>query len=161
MLTSYKGKHLYFSIKFILICVLTSSFHAGAIAYSNARFGRGTGLIHLDDVACTGTESRLVNCSYDPSTIDCSHSEDAGARCRNLTCIDGAVRLTGGSIATHGRVEVCQNETWGTVCDDSWSDVDASVVCRQLGYSRFSRHPFCTTELRALSIPKLIFIAAI
>ena len=56
------------------------------------------------------------------------------------TCIDGDIRLIGGSIITQGRVEVCQNEMWGTVCDDGWTDVDASVACRQLGYSRFSKH---------------------
>ena len=55
------------------------------------------------------------------------------------TCIDGAIRLIGGSIPTQGRVEVCRNDAWGTVCDDGWTDVDASVACRQLGYSRFSK----------------------
>ena len=32
-------------------------------------------------------------------------------------------------------MEICLDNTWGTVCYDSWGKVDATVVCRQLGYS--------------------------
>lgn len=55
--------------------------HSDATAYSNAFFGTGSGPIHLDNLACTGTEAALVNCSYDPHIADCSHYEDAGVRC--------------------------------------------------------------------------------
>ena len=43
--------------------------------------------------------------------------------------------LAGGNIANEGRVEICMDTLWGTVCDNSWGSADAAVVCRQLGYS--------------------------
>lgn len=41
----------------------------------------------------------------------------------------------GGTTSTEGRVEICIDETWGTICDDQWSTVDAQVACRSLGLS--------------------------
>ena len=41
----------------------------------------------------------------------------------------------GGNRVSDGRVEICLNETWGTVCRNNWDKLDSTVVCKQLGYS--------------------------
>ena len=46
-------------------------------------------------------------------------------------CNNGAIRLVNGTNVS-GRVEICLNNAYGTVCRDRWDDNDATVVCRQL-----------------------------
>ena len=57
----------------------------------------------------------------------------------DIACHDGDVRLVNGREPNEGRVEVCFNETWGTICDHispygNWNQSEADVVCKQLGY---------------------------
>ena len=49
------------------------------------------------------------------------------------------MRLAGGNIPNEGRVEICMNNVWGTVCDDLWDASDANVVCQQLDYAAQSK----------------------
>ena len=38
-----------------------------------------------------------------------------------------------GTIEQEGRLEVCVNGVWGTVCSSGWNTIDAYVACKQLG----------------------------
>ena len=50
-----------------------------------------------------------------------------------VTCsTEGAIRLVNGSNEREGRVEVCHDGYWGTVCNNLWTEENASVVCRQI-----------------------------
>ncbi len=50
-------------------------------------------------------------------------------------CNNSDMRLVGGHSELEGRVEVCVDQEWATVCNDDWDFADAAVVCRQLGFS--------------------------
>ena len=70
----------YYSSEFV--CTIVQLLCVGGIARGSAYFGVGTGDIVLDDVACSGSETTLLECSATTSH-NCGHSEDAGVTCGN------------------------------------------------------------------------------
>ena len=57
--------------------------------------------------------------------------------CSAAACLDGDIRLMDGPSEVEGRVEVCFGNQWFSICDSGFDNRDASVACRQLGYSRY------------------------
>ena len=127
---------------------------SGVQVFTQASFGEGTGMIWLTNVTCTENERVLMNCTADFSgSNSCTHAQDAGVRCSAgqqcftqfndtvlqmrfvVGCLEGDVRLVEGNNRREGRVEICKDNLWGTICNDGWGTHDARVVCRQLGLS--------------------------
>ncbi|CAI8021146.1 Neurotrypsin, partial [Geodia barretti] len=94
--------------------------------------------IRRTNVVCAGNEDSLSECSFNGADGDptCTHRDDVIIMCATQSeCNEGDVRLVDGQTSTDGRVEVCLEGFWGSVCDDRWDSRDAQVVCRQLNFN--------------------------
>ncbi|CAC5424588.1 unnamed protein product [Mytilus coruscus] len=96
----------------------------------------GIGTIWLNNVNCSGSESELLNCTFNTDASNCRHYGDVGIHCF-LNCSpdgEGGLRITEGFAGNQGRLEIYYKGEWGTLCDDQFENVDAEIACRQLGY---------------------------
>ena len=140
--------------------------------HGSAAFGRGSGPILRDEVGCEGHEEHLWDCPAAPehdcshkedAGVVCSGEsgmcrvwqtcglcraeisgrvQAAHPQLRALPAEHQEWRLSGGRDGCAGRVEVFFRGMWSTVCDSTWYEVEASVLCRTLG---------CGEPLRQLS----------
>lgn len=125
--------------------------------------------IWLDQLGCHGTESSLLNCPRPKQIGDasCNHNALAAVLCQSElpreegssnylistdggTCTNNAIRMlrntTSTPFKTNGRVEVCHNNQWGSICDTAWGTADAKVACGQLGFSSSGKCRVCLRE---------------
>uniref|UniRef100_A0A1X7T885 Uncharacterized protein n=1 Tax=Amphimedon queenslandica TaxID=400682 RepID=A0A1X7T885_AMPQE len=98
--------------------------------YNNNEYGQGLEDVYSKTVSCYGNESQLLDCKGYNSC--CGHQYDIGVSCES-SCTSGTIRLVGGPTDREGRVEVCHNGRWGTICDKEWDIYDAYVICRTMG----------------------------
>ncbi|XP_064397483.1 lysyl oxidase homolog 2-like isoform X2 [Halichondria panicea] len=84
--------------------------------------------------SCAGGENTLAECKPTNTLENCRTSENnrqGWVKCIPANCTDGSLRLVGRSNIRQGRVEVCQNKRWGTMC---YNQALAGHVCSQLGF---------------------------
>ena len=105
--------------------------------------------------SCSGDEDRLYDCrrwSFEPQC-----RQPQGVVCQGnyvgSPCVNRTLRLARNrvSLRYEGVVEICENNSWGTICADFWDTNDTMVVCRQLRNSGTS-----TSSLKFLAPTSII-----
>ena len=111
----------------------------------------GLGLDNCDaNAQCIDTDESffcVCNPGYEGNGVSCCkcvmymHSSELKVHVSHIVyisciaCADGDLRLVGGLALSEGRVEICIENAYGTICDDRWDEEDATVVCTQLQFS--------------------------
>ncbi|XP_071961573.1 scavenger receptor cysteine-rich domain superfamily protein-like [Antedon mediterranea] len=93
-----------------------------------AVYGTGTGVIHLDNLSCTGVENRIEDCVHSGwGTHNCGHHEDSGVECTDI-------RISQGNLTSDwdGVIETLHEGQWGNICFEDFDENAAKVFCYQL-----------------------------
>uniref|UniRef100_A0A1X7TXL8 SRCR domain-containing protein n=1 Tax=Amphimedon queenslandica TaxID=400682 RepID=A0A1X7TXL8_AMPQE len=110
---------------------------------ADGRYGYGnTSSYFPGSIYCFRLRNNISSCYYYGSfssskcMTQCS-SYYIGIKCISSgdNCNEGEVRLVNGTEEREGRLEVCANGVWGTVCSYSFTRAAAYIACKQLGYN--------------------------
>ena len=93
----------------------------------------------ISEVQCDGSEVSLLECPISYLSPAISSPNDAVVVCQAQSteisnCSDGDIGLVNGTNKLEGRLEICVNNVWGTVCSQGFTADDAEVVCNQLKF---------------------------
>ena len=126
----------------------------GTLAVRGSQYGKPNNLtIHFRNVSCNGDEATFSDCSY--STLSLAQGKAllatddvAGVKCytpdqcvppppaTGNECTNGALRQRGGQGGIpEGNLEYCYRGYWSPFC--YLGTTEATVACRQLGYSSY------------------------
>ena len=128
---------------------------------------------------CTHNEIFSNNCNHTEDAAVVCGSKSPGLSYKNamfifhscsisvVACVEGAVRIVNDGVTltslqpeqdfikdevARGRVEVCVNGTFGSLCDMALDNMDASVVCRQLGFSSSGMSPVTSLHIHLVAV---------
>ncbi|XP_060587613.1 deleted in malignant brain tumors 1 protein-like, partial [Ruditapes philippinarum] len=130
-----------------VVCKMLHYPRSNIFVFGAAYFGAGSLQIYIDDINCKGTETSLSECPHlGWRKHSCDHNDDVSMSC-------APVRLVNGSTQYEGRLEVWHDGSWGTVCDDEFDALSASVVCRMLNYQQTNSLVFKSAYFGAGTLP--------
>ena len=144
------------SVPWRFILILSSHLFTGALAISADIFNEGDSPKLLTSMNCLGNESHISQCgkslfkgiSCPTSGVVCQDPATSG----DDSCNNTQVRLSqyvDTSSTREGRVELCLNRAWGTVCNTLFDQLDAQVACSQLtGFSGQGKYYPCHSCIR-------------
>ncbi|CAD5124263.1 DgyrCDS12557 [Dimorphilus gyrociliatus] len=121
-----------------ILCRSLNEKYTDGKAYMQSHFGQGIGLIYFSGAYCSGNELSIFQCSNygfrattKPSCL--SHRSDAGVKCyKNIRLFPENENLV--NKTTSGQVQIHTAFGWGLVCALNFGQLEANVVCRELGY---------------------------